>query len=106
MKVPFVDLSREASSISDELINVTSKVLNSGQYVFGPNLDAFEEKFSDYCDVKYAIGVGNGSDALVLIMRSLGIGPGDEVICSAHTMLATASSIKLAGGIPIPVEIV
>lgn len=101
MKVPFVDLSREASSISDELINVTSKVLNSGQYVFGPNLDAFEEKFSDYCDVKYAIGVGNGSDALVLIMRSLGIGPGDEVICPANSFIASAWSIVAVGAKPI-----
>ncbi len=101
MKVPFVDLSREASSISHELINVTSKVINSGQYVFGPNLDEFEEKFAAYCDVKFAIGVGNGSDALVLIMRSLGIGPGDEVICPANSFIASAWSIVAVGAKPV-----
>ena len=101
MKVPFVDLSREASSISDELINVTSKVINSGQYVFGPHLDLFEKKFADYCNVKYAIGVGNGSDALVLIMKSLGIGPGDEVICPANSFIASAWSIVAVGAKPV-----
>ncbi len=101
MKIPFVDLSREASSISDELINITSKVINSGQYVFGPHLDLFEEQFAHYCNVKFAIGVGNGSDALVLIMKSLGIGPGDEVICPANSFIASAWSIVAVGAKPV-----
>ncbi len=101
MKVPFVDLSREASSIASELMEITSKVINSGQYVLGPHLDLFEKKFAEYCDVKYAIGVGNGSDALVLIMKSLGIGPGDEVICPANSFIASAWSIAAVGATPV-----
>ena len=101
MKVPFVDLSREASSVSDELLEITSKVINSGQYVFGPYLKSFEEKFAEYCNVKYAVGVGNGSDALVLIMKALGIGPGDEVICPANSFIASAWSIIAVGATPV-----
>jgi len=101
MKVPFVDLSREASSISDELIQATLKVINSGQYVLGSSLKTFEEVFAEYCEVKYAIGVGNGSDALVLIMKSLGIGPGDEVICPSNSFIASAWSIVAVGAKPV-----
>ena len=101
MKVPFVDLSREASTIKSELLEATSKVINSGQYVFGPNLNSFENKFAKYCNVKYAVGVGNGSDALVLIMNALGIGLGDEVICPANSFIASAWSIIAVGAKPV-----
>tara|TARA_Y100000589_G_C27188759_1_gene643832 strand:- start:303 stop:1415 length:1113 start_codon:yes stop_codon:yes gene_type:complete len=101
MKIPFVDLSREASTISSELLDATSKVINSGQYVLGPNLDLFEKKFAEYCNVKYALGVGNGSDALVLIMKALGIGPGDEVICPANSFIASAWAIVAVGAKPV-----
>ena len=101
MKVPFVDLSREASSISSELLAITSKVISSGQYICGPHLNLFEQKFAEFCNVKYAIGVGNGSDALVLIMKSLGIGPGDEVICPGNSFIASAWSIVAVGAKPV-----
>jgi len=101
MKVPFVDLTREASSISTEILEITSNVISSGQYVLGPNLELFEKKFAEFSNVKYAVGVGNGSDALVLIMKSLGIGPGDEVICPANSFIATAWAIVAVGAKPV-----
>ena len=101
MKVPFVDLSREASSISSELIAITSKVINSGQYISGPHLKLFEQKFAEFCGVKYAVGVGSGTDALFLSLKALGIGSGDEVITTTYTFYATIGAIVTSGAIPV-----
>jgi dTDP-4-amino-4,6-dideoxygalactose transaminase len=78
--------------------------MESGLYILGTEVDAFEEEFADYCGVKYCIGVGNGLEALHLILRAMEIGPRDEVIVPANTFIATWLAITYAGAIPIPIE--
>tara|TARA_Y100001968_G_scaffold43474_1_gene33477 strand:- start:2873 stop:3985 length:1113 start_codon:yes stop_codon:yes gene_type:complete len=101
MKIPFVDLKREANLLSNELLDTTKDVLLSGQYINGDKVKLFEGEFAKYCNVDHAISVGNGSDALTLIMRALEIGPGDEVICPGNSFIATAWSIVAVGAKPI-----
>ena len=101
MKVNFVNLSREAKLIEDELLNATKIVLQSGNYICGENVKIFEESFSDFCGVKNSISVGNGSDGLKIIMKALGIGLGDEVICPANSFIASAWSIIDVGATPV-----
>ena len=86
MRVPFIDLSREANFLIEELKKETEDVLKSGIYINGPKVKEFEDKFSIYCGVKYAISLGNGSDGLTFIMKALNIGKGDTVICPANSL--------------------
>src|SRR5690554_5030437 len=79
--------------------------LASMRLVLGPNVDAFEEQFSAFCDVKHTIGVGSGTDALLLLLRAHGIGPGDEVITSSFTFIATVEAIMLLGATPVLADI-
>jgi dTDP-4-amino-4,6-dideoxygalactose transaminase len=81
-----------------------SRVLSSGTFVLGEELGAFEQEFADYCCAKHCIGVGSGLDALILSLRALGIGDGDEVIVPAHTFIATWLAISMVGARPVPVE--
>ena len=101
MKVPFVDLTREANSIISELIEATNQVLLSGNYINGPKVNTFEKEFAEYCGVKHSISVGNGSDGLTLIMKALSIGEGDEVICPANSFIASAWTIRNVGAKPV-----
>ena len=101
MRVPFIDLSREANFLIEELKKETEDVLKSGIYINGPKVKEFEDKFSIYCGVKYAISLGNGSDGLTFIMKALNIGKGDTVICPANSFIASAWSIIAAGAEPI-----
>ena len=78
--------------------------MNSGWFIMGKELEAFESEFATYCDAKHCIGVGNGLDALTLILRACDIGPGDEVIVPSHTFIATWLGVTLAGAVPVPVE--
>ena len=80
------------------------RVLNSGWFILGPEVDAFEAEFADYCGAKYCIGVGNGLDALHLLLRAYGIGPGDEVLVPANTFIATWLAVSQSGATPVPVE--
>jgi len=82
-----------------------ARVLDSGAYVLGEEVAAFEREFASYCGPAHAIGVGSGTDALVLALRGIGIGPGDEVIAPSHTALATAAAIVAAGATPVLVDI-
>ncbi|MBM3801339.1 MAG: DegT/DnrJ/EryC1/StrS family aminotransferase [Acidimicrobiia bacterium] len=87
-------------------INVAiQRVLEGGQYILGREVAAFEEEFAAFVGVPYAIGVGNGTDALELALRACGIGPGDEVITVSHTAVATVAAIELAGATPVFVDI-
>ena len=81
LKIPFVDLKREANFFFKELISDTEKVLKSGIYINGESVNKFENSVSEYLKVKYTISVGNGSDALTFILRAIGVREGDEVIC-------------------------
>jgi dTDP-4-amino-4,6-dideoxygalactose transaminase len=80
-------------------------VFDSGAYVLGPEVAGFEQSFSEYCQAAYGIGVKNGTDALILALKALGIGPGDEVVTVSHTALATVSAVLAAGATPVLVDI-
>jgi dTDP-4-amino-4,6-dideoxygalactose transaminase len=88
--VPFVDLSRHHAELRDELEAAFRSVVASGQFVFGPELMAFEEEWADYCEAPYAVGVASGTAAIQLVLEALGIGPSDEVIIPANTFISTA----------------
>ena len=103
--IPFVDLKAQYDSIKDEIDNAIQNVLNTTSFIMGEELKKFEEEFAWFCDVKYAIGVANGSDALILALRACGIGEGDEVITVPHTFISTAEAISNVGGKVVFVDI-
>ena len=88
-----------------EIISEIKKTLNSGNYVLGSQVHKFEKSFSKFCDAKYAVGVNSGTDAILLSLKALNIGPGDEVITVSHTALATLSAIISSGAKPVIVDI-
>jgi dTDP-3-amino-3,4,6-trideoxy-alpha-D-glucose transaminase len=102
--IPFLDLPSLVGADRNELIQTFNRVFDSGRFVMGPELEAFEQEFAAYCGAKYAVGVGNGLDALYLALVASGIGAGDEVIVPAHTFVATWLAITRCGAIPIAVE--
>src|SRR5512144_1029099 len=97
MKVPFYGHQRQYQSIKDEIDAKMQEVLMSGQFVQGPMLAGFERELAAYTGAKYAIGVGNGTDALWLTFMALGLGEGDEIITNANTFFATAEAAWIAG---------
>lgn len=103
--IPLVDLTRQYRSIRREIDSAIHRVLVHGDFVFGSELDAFERDFAAYCGTAYAAGVGSGYDALLLALRALGIGPGDEVIVPAHTFISTVLPIVAVGAKPVLVDI-
>jgi dTDP-4-amino-4,6-dideoxygalactose transaminase len=102
--VPFLDLAAAYAELSDEFDAAVRRVMASGQFVLGPEVSAFEEEFAAYCDVDHAIGVGNGLDALRLILLGYGVGPGDEVIVPSNTFIATWLAVSQTVATPVPVE--
>ena len=103
MNVPFSELKRCYLAHRDEFDAAYRGVMERGHYIMGPELENFEKEFASYCGTKYALGVGDGLDALVLILRALGIGAGDEVIVSGHTFIASWLAITQCGAKPVPV---
>lgn len=97
MQVPFVDLKIQYVSIKEEVDTALSDVIGSAAYVGGRFVKEFEQAFANFCDASFCIGVGNGTDALYIALRALGIGPGDEVITVANSFIATAEAITLTG---------
>lgn len=104
MKIPFLDLKTPYLELKEELDVAYRRVMESGWYILGKEVEAFEHEFADYCEVKHCIGVGNGLDALHLILRAMGIGAGDEVIVPANTYIATWLAVSFAGATPVGVE--
>ena len=104
MNVSFYGHTRQYHSIKSEIDANISRVLESGQYVMGPMLKQFEAEFAAYTGTKYAIGVGNGTDAIWLTIMALGLKPGDEIITHANTFFATAEAIWIAGGTAVLVD--
>jgi len=104
MKIPFLDLKAPYLELKDEFDAAYQRVMESGWYVLGQEVESFEAEFAAYCEVKHCIGVGNGLDALHLILRAMGIGSGDEVIVPANTYIATWLAVSHAGAVPVPVE--
>lgn len=104
MKIPFLDLKSPYQEIKNEMDAAYKRVMESGRYILGNEVESFEEEFAEYCGVKHCIGVGNGLDALHLILRGYGIGQGDEVIVPSNTYIATWLAVTHAGATPVPVE--
>ena len=104
-QIPLVDVKAQYAPLLDELKERIAEVLDSGRFILGPNVSAFEEEAAAYLGVKHAIGVANGTDAIVLALDALGIGEGDEVICPTFTFFATAEAIARRGATPIFVDI-
>jgi len=104
MNVPFLDLNASYQELKNELDSAYRRVMESGLYILGDEVEAFEHEFAAYCGVKHCIGVGNGLEALYLILRAYDIGEGDEVIVPANTFIATWLAVSYAGAKPVPVE--
>ncbi len=102
--IPFLDLKSPYLELKQELDEAYFRVMASGWYILGEELEAFEKEFATYCNVEHCIGVGNGLEALHLILRGYGIGEGDEVIVPSNTYIATWLAVTYAGATPIPVE--
>ncbi len=105
IRIPMVDFKAQYQSIEKEIDAAIKEVLLSGQYILGPVVKEFEEQVAAYCGVKYAIGVASGSDALILALRALDIEPGDEVITTPFTFVATAHAIVHCGAKPVFVDV-
>lgn len=103
--VPQLDLGPQLELLSEELAAANDRVMRSGHFILGRELEAFEAEFAAYCGVRHAVGVASGSDALELALRAAGIGEGDEVITVAHTFIATALAISAVGAVPVFVDV-
>ena len=90
---------------ADAIRAAIARVLESGEYVLGGEVAAFERAFANYCGRGHAVGVGNGTDALILALKALGIGPGDEVITVSHTAVATVAAIVASGAVPVLIDV-
>jgi len=102
--IPFLDLKKANSKYEAEILQAIEKVAMSGWFILGEEVEKFEKEFASYCGVNYCIGVGNGLDALHLILRAYEINKGDEVIVPANTYIATWLAVNYAGAVPVPVE--
>jgi dTDP-4-amino-4,6-dideoxygalactose transaminase len=104
VKVPFLDLKASYLELKEELDEAYRRVMESGQYIMGQECRSFEEEMARFCGVSHCVGVGNGLDALQLILRGFGIGLGDEVIVPANTYIATWLAVSSIGATPVPAE--
>jgi dTDP-4-amino-4,6-dideoxygalactose transaminase len=104
MRIPFLELKPTYLELKDEFDAAWHRVMDSGWYLFGGELESFEREYAAYCGVKHCVGVGSGFDALHLALRAWEIGPGDEVIVPSNTFIATWLAVTFAGAAPVPVE--
>lgn len=104
MKIPFLNIKAQYDELKAEMDEATRRVLSSGCYILGKEVEAFEREFSEYCGTKFCIGVSNGLDALHLILRALSIGAGDEVMVPSNTYIATWLAVSYVGATPVPIE--
>lgn len=102
--IKFLDLKKITENFEPDLTNAVKKVIDSGRYLLGDELDAFEKEFAEYCGTKYCVGVSNGLDALHLVLKAWGIGRGDEVIVPSNTYIATWLAVSMVGAKIVPVE--
>jgi dTDP-4-amino-4,6-dideoxygalactose transaminase len=103
--IPLTDVRAQYAPLLDELKARIAGVLDSGQFILGPEVKAFEEESARFLGAAHAVGVANGTDAIVLVLDALGVGPGDEVICPSFTFYATAESIARRGATPVFADI-
>ena len=104
MIVPFLDLKAPHLELRSELEEAFRRVLDSGWYVLGSEVEAFEKEYAEYCEAEHCVGVGNGLDALHLALLAMNVGPGDEVIVPSNTYIATWLAVSQCGATPVPVE--
>jgi dTDP-4-amino-4,6-dideoxygalactose transaminase len=104
-RIPLVDVKAQYAPLRSELQQAFADVLEDGRFILGPNVAAFEQEAAEYLGVPQTIGVANGTDAIVLVLDAMGIGPGDEVICPAFTFYATAEAIARRGATPVFAEV-
>jgi dTDP-4-amino-4,6-dideoxygalactose transaminase len=104
MEIPFLDVGATYRELKEELDQAVARVLAGGWYILGSEVEAFEQEFAAYNGVKHCIGVGNGLEALHLVLRAMGVGPGDEVIVPSNTYIATWLAVTYAGASIVPVE--
>lgn len=103
--IPLVDLKAQYAAIKPEIQAAIGEVLDSAQFINGPAVADFEQRFAEFCGAEFAVGVGNGTDALTLSLKALGVGDGDEVITAANTFIATAEAIVAVGAAPVFVDV-
>lgn len=103
-EVPFVKLGPSNTLIREEFLSAVSRILDDEWYILGNQVKGFEEQYAAFNQTRYALGVGNGLDALVIALKALGIGAGDEVIVPANTFIATALAVSMVGATPVLVE--
>ena len=104
MKFPFLEPREAYFELKEEIDSAISRVLLSGTYILGHELEAFEEEWASYCEARFAVGVGSGLDALILALRALDIGEGDEVVVPSTTFVATWLAVRAVGAKLVPVE--
>ncbi|WP_370195805.1 MULTISPECIES: DegT/DnrJ/EryC1/StrS family aminotransferase [Aurantimonas] len=104
MKIPFLDLGASYRELKPNIDAAVARVLDSGWYILGAEVEAFEAEWAAYCEADHAVGLANGLDALILALRVLDVGQGDEVIVPSNTYIATWLAVSAVGAIPVPVE--
>ena len=105
MPVPLLDLTRQHAPLEEAFKAAFDRVLKSNQFVLGPDVKALEAELAAYCDCRHAVGLSSGTDALLVALMAMGIGPGDEVLCPSFTFFGTAGSIARLGAVPVWVDV-
>jgi dTDP-4-amino-4,6-dideoxygalactose transaminase len=103
--IPQIDLGRQHAALRGELMEAAGRVLDSCRFILGPEGQALEQELAALCGARHGVGTGSGTDALLLTLRAVGVGPGDEVITSAFSFVASATTIMMAGGTPVFVDV-
>ena len=104
-RIPLLKLDPADPALIEELLEVVARVASTAAFTMGHELDAFESEFAEYCETDHAVGVSSGTEALVLALRALGIGPGDEVVVPTNSFIATAEAVSLAGATPRLIDV-
>lgn len=102
--IPFLNLRDAYLELKPEIDAAVARVLDSGWYILGPEVEAFEREYAEYCQARHCVGLADGLDALHLGLKALGVGPGDEVIVPSNTYIATWLAVSQCGAVPVPVE--
>ena len=105
MKIPFINLVPQRARLKDRIDEAVSRVMDSGNFILGPEVELLEERLAAHNDAPYCVTCANGTDALILALLALDIGPGDYVACPSFTYVATAEAIQRVGAIPLFIDV-
>ena len=103
-KIPLADLEAQLASIRDELLAALTRCVDSGRYLLGPEVERLEKGIAEVCGVAHAVGASSGTDALLMSLMALGVGPGDEVVTTAYSFFATAGVVARCYPVPLPLQ--